>query len=186
MKKNQKKKMYVTVLDGMIAIVAKAVLSEEQFKKASANKERIAHLLDGTNVELWFVDESKKPYNLGIRSCFMTSDTASGAIVKKTTSKMIAKEEEDVKNILDLLIERIDKFPEQSKEAEEAIAVPADDHEKFFKSLAKDVESSLKQHFGENVEYTLLAHSGNHLCIDSTIQPLEIIHMMAFATAHQK
>lgn len=195
MKKNQKKKVYVTVLDGMIAIAAKAVLSEEQFKKASANKERIAHLLDGTNVELWFVDESKKPYNLGIRSCFMTSDTASGAIVKKTTSEMIAKEEEDVKNILDLLIERIDKFPENKPEKDEGTDEandvapgddePSDDNEKFIKSLAKDVEGSLKQHFGEDVEYALFVSAGSCVGIDSTIHPLKIIHMMAYAEANQ-
>jgi hypothetical protein len=190
MKKELKKKVYVTVIDGMIAIAAKAVLSEEQFKKASNNKERVAHLLCDTNVDLWFIDESKKPYNLGIHSL----------VTGNTTSDAIAKEEERVKDMLDQLIEQIDKLPahnsaenksEKDEETDEANDLtpgddePSDDHEKFFKVLTKDIEGALKHHFGKDVKYAFFAHSGSHICVDSTIPPFEIIHMMAYAAENQ-
>lgn len=181
MKKELKKKVYVTVIDGMIAIAAKGVLSEEQFKKASDNKERVEHMLRGTNVDLWFIDESKQPYNLGIRSL----------VTGSTTSEAIAKEEERMKEMLDQLIEQINKLPEnkpaenKTEETEETQDVPADDHEEFLKALTKDIEDSLKQHFGEDVKYAFFARSGNSICVDSTIHPLDVIHMMAYAAENQ-
>jgi hypothetical protein len=191
MKKELKKKVYVTVLDGMIAIAAKAVLSEKQFEKARNNKERVNHMLDGINVKLWFINNAQTPYNLGILS----------PVTGNTTSEAIAKEEEHVKDVLDQLIEQIDKFPahdsaeNKSEEAEEAEKEandltpgddePSDDHEEFFKVLTKDIEGALKHHFGKDVKYAFFAHSGNHICVDSTIPPFEIIHMMAYAAENQ-
>lgn len=191
MKKELKKKTFVTVINAGVVIAAKAILSKEQFEKASANKESVAHLLNDVNVKLWFIDNDKPPYNLGIRSVAR----------EKVSSDAVVKEEERIKDVLDQLIEQIDKLPAHNpaenkpEEAEETGQetndltpgddAPSDDHEAFFKALTKDIEGSLKQHFGKDVEYAFFAHSGSYVCIDSTIPPLEIIHMMAYAAQNQ-
>lgn len=190
MKKELKKKVYVKAINSMVAVCAKAVLSEKQLEKARNNKERVNHMLDGINVKLWFINNDQTPYNLGILS----------PVTGNTTSEAIAKEEEHMKDVLDQLIEQIDKFPEhnpaenRTEEDEEMDKTndltpgddaPSDDHEAFFKALTKDIEGSLKQHFGKDVEYAFFAHSGSHVYIDSTIHPVEIIHMMAYAAQDQ-
>jgi hypothetical protein len=191
MKKELKKKVYVKAIGSMVAVCAKAVLSEKQFEKTRNNKERVNHMLDGINVKLWFINNAQTPYNLGILS----------PVTGNTTSEAIAKEEEHMKDVLDQLIEQIDKLPEhnpaenRSEEAEEATKEandltpgddePSDDNEKFIRSLAKDVEISLKHHFGEDVEYALFVSAGSCVGIDSTIHPLKIIHMMAYAAQNQ-
>ena len=191
MKKELKKKTFVTVINAGVVVAAKAILSKEQFEKASANKGSVVRLLNDANVKLWFIDNDKPPYNLGIRSVAR----------EKVSSDAVVKEEERIKDVLDQLIEQIDKFPahdsaeNKSEEAEEATKeannvapgddVPSDDNEKFIRSLAKDVEISLKHHFGEDVEYALFVSAGSCVGIDSTIHPLKIIHMMAYAAQNQ-
>ena len=185
MKKELKKKVYVTAVGNMVAVCAKAVLSEKQFEKARNNRERVNHMLDDVNIQLWFIDNDQPPYNLGIRSL----------VTGNTTSEAIVQEENRMKEMLDQLIEQIDKLPENKPEKDEGTDEandvapgddePSDDNEKFIKSLAKDVEGSLKQHFGEDVEYALFVSAGSCVGIDSTIHPLKIIHMMAYAEANQ-